>query len=389
MSRNVAFLPALVLAIAGQSRPVEDVPTSQPARPRSGKAVRSPEVSADGRITFRFRAPHADQVVLAISGQPPAPMTKDEAGTWQITTDPLPADFYAYQYYVDGVAMADPANPLNQPIVTGGHESLAHVPGPASLAWEVTDVPRGVLHRHVYASSVLDSDNEFVVYTPPGYDARKQREYPVLYLLHGVMGDAQAWSSGGRANVILDNLIARQEAVPMLVVMPLGYGFARPADRVGELFHPMTDQRALSETFADVLLNEVVVRVEREYRVKADREARAIAGLSMGGAQAAYLGLNHPEQFGWIGAFSGAYIMFGGRFDAFFPKLSAEVIASVRLLWIACGSEDFLIGPNRAFQEWLKSKDVRFSAVEVPGGHEWPVWRRNLVEFASLAFRAK
>jgi enterochelin esterase-like enzyme len=258
------------------------------------------------------------------------------------------------------------------------------VPGPATLPWELNDVPHGVVHHHFYKSGVVGDERDYFVYTPPNYDARAKKPYPVLYLLHGYSDMANAWTRVGRANVILDNLIAQGKVKPMLVVMPLGYGTPEivkgaPFSRFNEL----RDQNM--SKFRDALLQEVMPQVEREYRASKDRNETAIAGLSMGGSESLFTGLNTLDRFALIGSFSA-----GGlpeNFSAAFPKLSADANKQLRLLWIACGTDDRLITPNRQFREWLSGKGVHHQDVETPGAHAWPVWRRNLAEFAALLFR--
>ena len=176
--------------------------------------------------------------------------------------------------------------------------------GPASLPWEVTGVPRGAVHHHFYRSGVVGDNRDFYVYTPPGYDLKAKRPYPVLYLLHGYSDDASGWTAVGRAHVILDNLIAQGKAKPMLVVMPLGYGAPEIVSRNGpRLRDPGLRQRNFDK-FRDALLAEVIPEVEKSYRVAKDRGSRAIAGLSMGGAESLYTGLNALDRFAWVGAFS-------------------------------------------------------------------------------------
>jgi enterochelin esterase family protein len=226
---------------------------------------------------------------------------------------------------------------------------------------------------------------DYWVYTPPGYDPAASKKYPVLYLLHGVTEEASAWMTVGRANVILDHLIAGKKAQSMLVVTPLGYGFANAPDRVGELFQATTNQQRLMKDLAQALLDEVIPDVERNYRVSAEPSARAIAGLSMGGAQALFIGLNYRNSFAWVGSFSGAFIMYGGQYEKFFPNLEAST--KPRLLWLSCGQDDFLLNSNRRCKDCLQSKGVQCMVLETPGNHAWTVWRRNLTEFAPLLFQ--
>src|ERR1035438_5706238 len=183
----------------------------------------SPEVASDGRVTFRLKAPEAREVQVQCEGVKGTKLLKDDLGVWSLTTEALDPDIYAYSFVVDGVHMTDPANPLLKYNLLNT-VSQVHVPGPQSLPWEINDVPRGTLHHHFYKSNAAADERDFWVYTPPGYDPKARMRYPVLYLLHGYSDDASAWSSVGLANVILDNLIARRQAKPMIIVMPLGYG---------------------------------------------------------------------------------------------------------------------------------------------------------------------
>jgi enterochelin esterase family protein len=381
----VVIVASLLAISTGQAQ--NPAGAEQHPRHRIDKAVFSPEVLPDGRIIFRFRAPGAQKASLARDGAPRLPMAKDAEGTWSVTIGPLAPDLYSYNFIVDGVALADPSNCLQKPIITGGSESLVRVPGPPGLSWESRDVPHGVLHLHCYQSAVVGETREFWVYTPPGYDPAGPERYPLLYLLHGVMEDASAWRTAGRANLILDNLIAEQKATPMLVVMPLGYGFPDAPDRMAEQFAGATTQKKLLDVMTRCLLEEITPEVEKTYRVQKSVEGRAIAGASMGGSQALYIGLNHPDRFGWVGSFSGAFIMYAQPYEKEFPDLNKKVNERLHLLWLSCGTEDFLLKSNRGCQSWLKSKGVRFTAAEPAGGHTWPVWRRNLTEFASLIFK--
>jgi enterochelin esterase family protein len=353
---------------------------AQPPRP-----VQSPEVHSDKRITFRLRAPNAREVFLAREGAQRVPMQKDAEGLWTITTDPLDPDLYGYSFVVDGVNLIDPSNHLMKPNLLNT-QSMVHVPGAPSLPWELNPVPRGTIHRHFYRSAIVGDDRDFYVYTPPAYDARARRPYPVLYLLHGFSDDASGWTSVGRAHVILDNLIAQGKAKPMLVVMPLGYGAPEIVSRTGPGFRDTNLRQRNFDRFRDALLSEVIPEVERSYRASKDRRERAIAGLSMGGAESLYTGLNAVDRFAWVGAFSAGGL--GDDFNIAFPKLDAKANEQLRLLWIACGRDDRLIGGNQKFLEWLKSRDVRYTWKETEGAHTWMVWRRYLAEFAALLFQS-
>ena len=381
-------------------------PPTAPAGPATqGTAagpVKSPEVGADSRVTFRLRAPNAREVAVAIGGKR-LPMQKDEQGLWSLTTDPMAPDIYTYSFAVDGATMNDPSNRQAQTSFNG-FQTMFMVPG--SSAWlPAPGVPRGAIARHAFHSAVADDDRDFFVYTPPGYDARRPQPYPVLYLLHGLGDDAERWMNGGAANHILDNLIAQRKAVPMIVVTPLGYGTSTgPAG--GRTPENITG-------YTKILLEEVMPVVDKAYNVSRNREQRAIAGLSMGGAESLYVGLKNLDKFAWIGAFSSAPMLWGvvptdagrggGRgaasapqmmdeavFARTFPELDAKANSRLRMLWIVCGTSDGLIGVNRQFKGWLKSKGVEFTEQEVPDmGHVWPLWRQNLADMVPRLFQAK
>jgi enterochelin esterase-like enzyme len=373
------FCALLILGVvAAQDKPAQTPPPQPPA------PLISPDVHADGSVTFRFRAPNAVDVKLAREGAEPVPMHKDEQGIWTATTEPLPPDYYGYSFVADGVRLIDPANPLLKPNLVATQNAV-HVPGPLSLPWELNDVPHGEIHHHFYRSKVADDDRDYYVYTPAGYDPAAKKTYPVLYLLHGYSDDASGWTAVGHANVILDNLIAQDKAKPMIVVMPLGYGTMEVIRLSWAAWSHAELRDRNFENFREALLTEVMPRVESEYRVTKDRNARAIAGLSMGGSESLLTGLNNLDKFAWIGAFSS-----GGIPDDFqkdFPALDAKANQQLHLLWIACGTEDRRITVNRNLREWLKTRGVKATEIETPGMHTWMVWRRNLAEFAPLLFR--
>jgi enterochelin esterase family protein len=348
-------------------------------------AIVSPEVQADGRVTFRFADPNALKVEVEIEGQSAhTPMQKDDHGIWSVTVGPLQPDIYGYSFVADGVMLIDPSNQLMKPNLLDT-QSAVHVPG-SSLPWEVDQVAHGEIHHHFYCSKIASDHRDFYVYTPPAYFADTKTQYPVLYLLHGFSDDASGWTAVGRANVILDNLIAQGKAKPMIVVMPLGYG---DYDVIRRGWGSWSDKDLASRNlskFTDILLSEVMPQVEQSYRVKKDRESRAVAGLSMGGAESLLTGLNHLDQFAWVGGFSSGGIDLQS-FGEEFPDVDTNANKKLKLLWIACGTDDHLIKVNRDFKSWLKDKGVQFTDIETPGMHTWMVWRRNLAAFAPLLFR--
>jgi len=286
IKRILLWLEALLLFGA--------VSVSGQAPPR----ITSLEVQLDNRVTFHFRAPNAKEVLLSLEGAQPQPMQKDDQGVWSVTTEPLQPDFYGYLFTADGVGLIDPLNSWMKPNLLDT-ESVVHVPGPASLPWEVNHVPHGTIHHHFYKSSVVGDEREFYVYTPPDYGKTRQ-SYPVLYLLHGFSDDASGWTAVGRAHVILDNLIAQSKAKPMLIVMPLGYG---APEIVSHGFGGFNSDKELRQRnfsrFTEALLTEVIPQVESSYRVAKNSESRAIAGLSMGGSESLLTGLNSQALASW------------------------------------------------------------------------------------------
>jgi len=381
MKLHLALVVSFLFVFFGLAAAQQSKPAAQP--PQMTPWLVTPEVHPDNSVTFRYRAPNAQDVKLAREGTDPVAMQKDDQGVWSVTTAPLPPDYYGYSYSVDGVRNLDSYNHMLVPnLIMPGN--AVHVPG-TGLPWEVSDVPRGEIHHHFYKSEVAGDDRDYYVYTPAGYDAAAKKTYPALYLLHGFSDDASGWTAVGHANVIFDNLIAQGKAKPMIVVMPLGYGTMEMI-HLGWGAWSHTDVRDKNfSRFREALLTEVMPKVESEYRITKDRSSRAIAGLSMGGSESLLTGLNNLDKFAWIGAFSSGGIP--DEFDKDFPGLDAKANQQIRLLWIACGTEDRLITVNRNLREWLKTKGVQHTDIETPGMHTWMVWRRNLAEFAGLLFR--
>lgn len=350
--------------------------------------IQSPDVASDGRVTFRFRAPHAESVTVNLEGaKDPLAMEKDDRGVWTVTTNPLPPEYYGYSFSLNGLRILDPHNSAINPNLLNPSSSL-HVPGPTPMPWEEADIPHGAVHHHFYKSAIVGDNRDFYVYTPPAYDASANTTYPVLYLLHGYSDEANGWTAVGKANFILDTLLSERKIQPMVVVMPLGYGAPEIVQRTPQFGAPFNNAPLREKNFNNfraALIDEVIPRVERMYRVKTDRDSRAIAGLSMGGSETLLTGLNRLDKFAWIGSFSAGGL--GDDFAADFPQLSSAANSQIHLLWIACGTEDHLIKINRDLVAWLKSKDIRLTQIETPGLHTWLVWRDNLIHFAPLLFR--
>jgi enterochelin esterase-like enzyme len=353
------------------------------------KPFSSTEVHPDRTVTFAYKDAAATTVELVVGGLPKKlPMKKDEAGVWTVTTPSLPPEIYGYHFEANGDLRLDPANPDTTINLVDVANELT-VPGDTPQLWEVTNVPHGVLHHYNYTTnSVLglpQNQSRYYVYTPPGYDPKASQLYPVLYLLHGWSDSDSGWTAVGRADLILDNLLAQGKIKPMVVVMPLGYGDMSFIHQ----FHVWEDPAAIdrnTDLFAKALLTEVLPRVEAEYHVSKDRNDRAIAGLSMGGLESLEIGLSHTDKFAWVGGFSSA--VHNLNYETKLVSLNPKA-ADLRLLWVACGTEDSLIEPNRRFVEFLKSKNMPVKQIEIPGYHTWMVWRDNLSQFAPLLFQPK
>jgi enterochelin esterase family protein len=356
---------------------------AQPARaPDPAERVVSPEIHTDRRVTFRIHAPLAREVVLrgsvGVQSLPKQVLARDEEGIWSVTLGPFEPCTGDYQFVVDGVTVVDPRNSAIKPAFRGAASSLFLVPGEPRAVWESRSVAHGAVHLHWYQSPANGELRRFHVYTPPGYE-KGMRRYPVLYLLHGA-GDTDAeWISVGRANVVLDNLIAEGRAKPMVVVMPFGH-ISKPGLTPGPVSR-------FIELFEADLLKGVVPEVEKLYRVSGKRNDRAIAGLSMGGAQSLAVGLGNLPLFSQIGVFS---MGLRGEMDPRYePVLSnpEKTNEQLGLFWIACGDKDFLWEAALKLDATLTDHKIRHTFVKTEGGHVWMNWIKYLADFAPLLFQ--
>jgi len=350
----------------------------------------SHQVNADHSITFRMLAPTAKSLSVSMDAfSKPLPMTRDEIGVWSVTTPVLPPEYYGYTFSVDGHTILDPLNAHVRPNLLSGTDVIL-VPGTPSAPWELAAIPHGRVDAHVYTTHTainLPVDQEsYIVYTPPGYDARKKGGYPVLYLLHGWSDDQTGWTAVGHANDILDSLIDSGKAVPMIVVMPLGYGDYDFVTHGFSIWRDKPKVDANTAQFTAMLTSEIMPAVEREYNVAGGRDNHAIVGLSMGGLESLSIGLTHTADFAWVGGMSSA--ISNDSFDQIAGSLTPAK-ANLRLLWVACGTGDGLLNANRAFVDSAKAKGFPITAVETPGAHTWLVWRDNLLHFAPLLFQSK
>lgn len=345
----------------------------------------SPLVHTDGRITFTFPSGDFRSVVLSFSNLPPVPLKRGRHGEWTVTIGPLSPQIYSYNFVVDGVAVVDPLNPWVKKNLFHS-ASLVLVPGHPPQPWEDTRIPHGAVTKHHYYSKICGAPHPYYVYTPPGYHKTSTR-FPVLYLLHGYSDTPGAWVHVGRANFILDNLIHMQRARPMVLVMPDGYGDPAIVRRNGPGLSDERIWRLNLHQFQESLLSEIIPRINADYRVSTDRQQRAIAGLSMGGGESLVTGLNHLDDFAYIGGFSSYVGQRHDDFRPFFPKLSSRDNTRINLLFLACGKQDTLVGPaNRQLDAWLNRTGIKFKHVWTPGVHQWRVWRNNLIQFVPLLF---
>jgi len=382
----LSFVGSLGLAsvLYSQERPAspQRPEATPPARPVTPPPVISPELLADRRVTFRVRAPKANEVTVSGEwGGTPQALTKDEQGIWSATIGPLAPEIYGYNFNVDGLRMADPGNSALKPM-RSPTTSILEVPGQPPLLHEFQDVPHGTVRHHWYASKSLGVRRSLHVYTPPGYDKETQARYPVLYLFHGSGDNDGTWAVLGRAHLILDNLLAQGMVKPMIVVMTDGHA-ALPQVTGGVTANTISRN---VEDFGRDLLKDVLPFVEASYRVKKERTQRAIAGLSMGGGQSLTIGLNHLDLFAWVGGFSS----FLRNPETTIAKALADAKGTnekLKLLWIACGKDDRLVEQAQQMSALLKQKDIRHEFLATAGNHSWPVWRRYLADFAPLLFR--
>lgn len=353
---------------------------------------KSPKVDADGRVTFHIHAPEAKNVKVGGSfGATTPSATTLEEGTYTFTFDSVAPDLYDYWFEVDGVKTLDPSNPYVARDIAG-LSNIFIVPGGKADFFESSDVPHGSVHKVWYDSPTLGGSRRMTVYTPAGYETSTDT-YPVLYLLHGMGGDEEAWQDLGRAIQILDNEIAAGMAKPMIVVMPNGNalrkaapGFTADGMYIAEGSHSVDPERLFEKSFP-----EIVDYVERNYRVKTDKGSRAIAGLSMGGGHSWRISMNNPDMFDYVGLFSPAVRWNGTGVN---EDQDPEMVEKLRIQFnnppkkyvIAIGEDDFLLPLNDSYRDLLDEMGVDYDYELSKGGHEWRNWRNYLTDFLPLLF---
>ena len=346
----------------------------------SALAQSGPEVQADNRVTFRLYANQAENVTVRGQwGKTPIEMVRPdgENAAWTVTTDPIPAGVWEYRFLVDGMSIIDPFNPSIKP-QREPNTSILHVPGSPLNPWDFKSVPHGTVHNHSYFCKSLGRRRDMVVYTPPGYETDKEKVYPLLVLQHGSGDNQQTWVAHGKAHWILDSLLAEQQAVPMIVLMIDGH----PQGQVQRDDSGAVDKSLVA--FGKELFEDAIPLLEAKYRVETKPERRAIAGLSMGGWQSINVGLQNLDRFAWIGSFSGAADVATLGTTLNDPKTTNE---QAKLIWIACGKEDFLLDRNLTLVDAFKSHGVKHQWSSIEGDHSWPVWRTYLNDFLPLLFR--
>jgi len=415
------FIPALFLF--GSVALAQPAPQSQaPGRTASPK---SPIVQPDGKVTFNLLAPGASAVT--VSGDYPigrnAAMTRDDKGVWSVTFGPLREDFYAYQFTVDGVSTIDPQNIF---LTRDGARYLnwAIVPGPDSSNYQINDVPHGQVFEIWYPSPTLKMTRRMTVYTPPGYETGKNR-YPAFYLLHGGGGDEEAWSDMGRAPDIFDNLIAQGKMLPMIVVMGNGNIWQASSPNSLTTTHngmesPASPARGFGSSsdvltlYPDSIAHDMIPFVDQNFRTEADRDNRAIAGLSMGGAQTAHTALTNLDKFSWVGLFSSAVPLLPGvhatipfpadaakrrgpglgevidpvKFVERYPVVGPELNNRLHLLYLGVGKADGLVESDESIRKMLDEHGVKYVTFDLPDyGHDWNFWRLALQDFSVRLFK--
>lgn len=360
---------------------------------RSGSKIVSPEIHDNNSVTLRLFAPEAKKVMVAGNflttdekDVTATEMTRNADGVWEYTSPVLRSELYNYNFIVDGVKICDPANVYVCRDVAAMF-NIFIIDGDRGELYRVNDVPHGSVKRTWYNSPTLGKDRRITVYTPAGYEQSKEK-YPVLYLLHGAGGDEEAWMTLGRTSQILDNLIAQGKAHPMLVVMTNGNAWQQAApgeaaDGMGQPAMRMGGDRpkaSFEQSFGDV-----IKFVESNYRVIKKKEARAVAGLSMGGGHSFNISRTYPNTFDYVGLFSAAARI--GDNEEVKESLKKQRDNGFKLYWIACGETDFLYQANKETMKYMDSINFPYTYRESGEGHIWRNWRIYLSEFAPMLFK--
>ena len=404
MGRNFKFLYCLTAALMlNLSAMVTDASAQQALW--SGAQVVSPQVNEDKTVTFRYSAPDVIRVQVTGDFLPPqkistpngdfevpgvAELVQNQNGIWEYTSAPLEPELYSYSLIVNGQRMNDPSN-IYQIRDVATVTSIFIVGGGQAELYKVNDVPHGTVSKVWYDSPSLGMRRRMTVYTPTGYEESGRTRYPVLYLLHGMGGDEQAWMELGRASQILDNLIAQGKAKPMIVVMPNGNASqeAAPGETSLGLVQPQFKLPKTMDGTYETSFPEIIEYVDSHYRTICKKESRAIAGLSMGGFHSLHISKEYPGTFSYIGLFSAA--IFPEKespvYEDFDGKLAKLFATKPSLFWIGIGKDDFLYKANTDFRRKLDDAGYEYTYVESTGGHIWRNWRIYLSQFAPFLFK--
>ncbi|MDR0981976.1 MAG: esterase [Culturomica sp.] len=366
---------ALSVSFPSYAQVVEDFKPSSVNQ--TGKKY--PQVNSEGRVRVQIAAPEAKKVQLDI-GAVKYDLKKDEKGVWTGESAPQQEGFHYYQLNIDGASVPDPGTVYFYG--AGRWGSGIEIPAHDADFYALKDVPHGLLSELNYYSKITQTWRRCFVYTPAGYEANASKRYPVLYLQHGSFEDETGWGNQGKANLILDNLIAAGKAKPMLIVMDNGYA-TKPGNS------------PFQSSFEDVLMQEVIPMIDAKFRTLSDRENRAIAGLSMGANQTMQIAMNHPEAFAYYGGFSGtsnypstetldANIFLNGKF-----KDGKAVNKQFKAFFLGLGTAEPNPFPGvvKAFRDMMDKQGIKYTYYESPEtAHEWLTWRRALYQYAQLLF---
>ena len=343
------------------------------------RSAKFPRILPGSRVLFRINAPEAQRVQIDLGKK--YDLVKDDKGVWEVVTDSIGPGFHHYSLLIDGVAVADPASETFYGM--GRMASGIEIPFPGDDYYAIKDVPHGDIRIKRYYSPVAGAWRRFYVYTPPGYDTQTDKKYPVLYILHGGGEDERGWATQGNTDLILDNLIAENKAVPMLIVMVDA--------NMGPSGRGAFGQQSLA-IFSRELREVVIPFVENSYRVAPGANNRALAGLSMGGLHTLHTGVRNTDMFSYLGVFSSGWWsnqpMISDPEYAFMKENAATINKNLKSLWIAMGGKEDIAYENcKTMMAKFDELGIKYSYTEHPGGHTWPVWRHNLYSFAPLLFK--
>jgi enterochelin esterase-like enzyme len=393
-NRYIFFVAATIIdgttcmAQMNQANAIEDFKSSSVNQP--GKQY--PQVNSEGRVRTSISAPQALKVQLDIGGVK-YDLVKDDKGVWTGESAPQDEGFHYYQLNIDGASVPDPGSMYFFGASRWG--SGIEIPAHDQDFYALKDVPHGQIRQNLYFSKITNSWRRCFVYTPPDYDRNSNTRYPVLYLQHGSGEDETGWAVQGKANLILDNLIAEKKAVPMIIVIDNGYA-SRPSQTPSQNVGLPARGPGLFSAFEDVLINEIIPMIDNSYRTLADREHRAMAGLSMGANQTIQITMKNLDKFSHIGGFSGTSnfpssdAIDTAKFMNGIFKDPKALNKQIKLFWLGLGTKEPNPFPGSvgAFRAMLDKVGVKYTYYESPGtAHEWLTWRRSLHEFAPLLFK--